>query len=118
MAKLRARREANPDAVLVLPTASGVPNRKLLRSLKSIANRLSLSCRECNTCVERNECEHWFLHKFRDTYITKLLRSGMDLRTVMILSGHSDLESVMHYLSPAADEFVKEHIASMTWIRK
>ena len=32
-----------------------------------------------------------------------LLRSGMDLRTVMKLSGHSDSESVMRHLSPATD---------------
>jgi integrase len=115
MARLRARRKAHQDDVLVLQTRSGVPNRKLLRSLKAIANRLNLGCRECDSCVERDECEHFFLHKFRATYITKLLRSGMDIRTVMKLSGHSDLQSVMRYLSPATDDAIRVHINSMTW---
>jgi hypothetical protein len=40
----------------------------------------------------------------------------MDLRTVMKLSGHSDLESVMRYLSPAADEAIKKHVSNVKWI--
>ncbi len=118
MAKLRSRREAHPNHFLVLQTERGNPNRKLLRSLKKIANTLNIACRDCDACTRPNECERWFLHKFRATYITKLLQSGMDLRTVMKLSGHSDLESVMRYLSPANNQTIRSHIEGMTWIRK
>jgi integrase len=40
----------------------------------------------------------------------------MDLRTVMKLSGHSDLASVMRYLSPAADAAIKAHIDGLEWM--
>jgi len=89
---------------------------KLLRSLKRRVYKAGLNCGVCKPCLERNECERWFLHKFRATFITKLLQSGMDLRTVMKLSGHSDLQSVMRYLSPAADDAIKKHVPNVKWI--
>jgi len=61
-------------------------------------------------------CTPWWLHKFRATCITRLLQSGMDLRTVMKFSCHSHLDSVMRYLSPAADAAIKAHINSVKWM--
>jgi integrase len=87
-----------------------------LLSLKRRVRQAGLNCGTCEACLARKECERWFLHKFRATFITKLLQSGMDLRTVMKLSGHSDLESVMRYLSPAADEAIKKHVSNVKWI--
>jgi hypothetical protein len=34
------------------------------------------------------------------TYCTQLLRSGLDLRTVQQMMGHSDIASTMRYLRP------------------
>ena len=51
----------------------------------------------------------------RATYITTLLRSGMDLRTVMRLSGHADMDSVMRYLRPAGTEEVQDRVNAITW---
>jgi site-specific recombinase XerD len=39
------------------------------------------------------------LHSFRRTYATTLLRKGVDIRTVQMLLGHSDIESTMRYLT-------------------
>jgi site-specific recombinase XerD len=39
-----------------------------------------------------------FLHKFRSTYCTQLLRKGVDVRTVQVLMGHEDLETTIKYL--------------------
>jgi integrase len=75
-----------------------------------------MNCGQCSGCKDHKECERWFLHKFRSTCITKLLRSGMDLRTVMKFSGHSDLDSVMRYLSPAADAAIKAQIETVVWM--
>lgn len=47
---------------------------------------------------------------------TRLLQSGMDLRTAMRFSGRSDLGSVMRYLSPASDATLKAHIDGMKWM--
>jgi len=114
--QLREYRASHPTRKLVTGTALDTPNRKLLLTLKRRARKAGLNCGVCKSCMERKECEHWFLHKFRATFITKLLQSGMDLRTVMKLSGHSDLESVMRYLCPAADEAIQKHVSHVKWI--
>jgi integrase len=113
--RLRRYREKHSDVRLVTGTKTDRPNTKLLRTLKRLVNRAKLNCKNCDGCRSHQECSGWFLHKFRATYITMLLRSGMDLRTVMKLSGHSDLESVMRYLSPAGDAVVREHVNAIKW---
>ena len=116
--RLMAYKEKHPGRRLVMGTKSDRPNHKLLRTLKRLVHRFDLDCKVCDGCkrTKEPECEQWFLHKFRATYITTLLRSGMDLRTVMKFSGHSDLKSVMRYLRPAEDEMVQEHIKNIRWM--
>jgi integrase len=104
------------DNVLIFPTKSGIPNTKLLRMLKTLVRKAGLNCGHCKSCIERQECERWFLHKFRATYCTKLLRAGLDLRTVMHLMGHADLASTMRYLRPAEDVSTKAAVNSISWI--
>jgi integrase len=135
--RLRAYRIKHPDIRYVTGTRSDQPNLKLLRTLKRLANAAGLNCGQCNGCKRirkpkhkkpnvkpvratrkdaRGECENWWLHKFRSTCITQLLRSGMDLRTVMKFSGHSDLASVMRYLSPAGDDAIKAQVNAVKWM--
>ena len=83
------------------------------QALKRIARRAGLNCGECSTCLqgagtERQECERWFLHKFRATFATMHLQAGVDLRTVQSWLGHKDLASTMRYLKPARGEEVWE----------
>ena len=92
-----------------------VPDGHLLRRLKVLVRNAGLNCGTCSTCVSSSECEHWFLHKFRATYITMLLRNGLDLRSVMALSGHSDIESVMRYLRPAGTAEVQDKVNAIMW---
>jgi integrase len=118
--RLQAYRKKNPDGRLVFGRQGGdidEPDGHLLRRLKGLAKKAGLNCGECGTCVstEGAECERWFLHKFRATYITTLLRNGMDLRSVMALSGHADLESVMRYLRPAGGVEVQAKVNAITW---
>jgi len=135
--RLRAYRIKHPDIRYVTGTRSDQPNLKLLSTLKRLVNSAGLACGKCNGCKRirkpkhkepnvkpvratrkdaRGECENWWLHKFRSTCITQLLRSGMDLRTVMKFSGHSDLASVMRYLSPAGDEAIKAQVNAVKWM--
>jgi len=116
LARLKAYRAKHPKIRFVTGTKTDKPNTKLLRTLKRLARAAELNCGQCPGCREHNECNEWFLHKFRSTCITQLLRSGMDLRTVMKFSGHSDLESVMRYLSPAGDEAIKAHVNAVKWM--
>jgi integrase len=122
---LQQYRHARPHDRLVSPTAQGKPSTKFLRTVKRAATRAGLNCNACKGCDllakhgsgHTNEygCHHWFLHKFRATAITMWLRSGLDLRTVMKLSGHANLESVMRYLSPASDKSVRQHVMGIDW---
>lgn len=71
---------------LVFPTRNGTPNHHMLVQCKRIARIAGL---------DRDE---WSLHGFRRTYATTLLQSGVDLKTVQKLMGHTRLESTMRYL--------------------
>jgi len=77
---------------LVFPTAGRKPKRDFLDCLKAVAKRAGL---DPDTC---------WLHKFRSTFATRCLCSGLDLRTVQEYLGHSDMESTMRYLKPSRSQ--------------
>jgi integrase len=118
---LQKYRAAHPNDRLVCPTSTGKPNTKHLLLLKRAVHRAGLNCNVCKTCDKKNECERWYLHKFRSSCVTRWLRptsmggAGLDLRTVMRLSGHSDLASVMRYLSPADNDIVRKSVNGIEW---
>jgi integrase len=97
----------------------GKPDGHMLRTLKKQARAAGVNCGECNGCKGKmKECERFYLHKFRATYCTKLLRSGMDMRSVQALMGHSDLESTMRYVRPADGEEIQSRINGIIWTTK
>lgn len=100
---------------LVLGTTNDTPNWKWLPLLKRLARKADLNCGHCRGCRERNECERWYLHKFRATFTTSLLRAGIDARTVMSFTGHEDLATVMRYLSPAEGAETQSKINAIQW---
>jgi len=116
LSRLRSYRAQHPDVKFVTGTSTDRPNGKLLRTLKRLVNRAGLACGQCDGCRDHNECSRWILHRFRATCITRLLQSGIDLRTTMRFSGHSDLASVMRYLSPAEDESITARVNAVTWM--
>jgi integrase len=122
--RIAARQAAAPEKKLIVGTKGDDPNTHLLRTLKRLAKRAGLNCGECDGCTGKNqqcsrcngkdvecptctaksydrECRQWNLHKFRRTYLTTMLRGGLDLATVQDFAGHSNLASTMRYLSPA-----------------
>lgn len=112
--KLKTYREGHQQDHLVFGRTSTTPDGHLLRRLKTLVRKAGLNCGRCEGCQKRiSECEKWYLHKFRATFITTLLRGGMDLRTVMTLSGHSDLASVERYIRPADAKAVQSLVNSI-----
>lgn len=101
---------------LVFPTRAGRPDTKMLRTLKRLVHRAGLNCGHCKSCRERNECDNWFLHKFRATYATKLLRSGMDIRSVQALLGHSDMASTLRYVRGAEHPELQAKVNAIAWV--
>lgn len=88
---------------LVFPTNQGRPDKNFESKIKKIVNRAGLNCGHCvskfgNSCAEGPYCGKWFLHKFRHTFATASLESGVSIRRLQAWLGHSDLESTMIYL--------------------
>jgi integrase len=115
LAVLRHWEQARPGQTLVLGTSGHNPNTKLLLRLKGLARQAGLNCGRCDGCHERGECREFTLHKFRRTYITTLLRQGIDLRTVQAYAGHKDIASTMRYLRPASGTEARSKVNAVTW---
>ena len=50
------------------------------------------------TCKDHAVCGQFYLHKFRHTFACMHLLAGVDIRTVQLWLGHSDLETTSCYL--------------------
>lgn len=114
--ELRLWQERRPGHSLILSTRSKKPNSKLLHSLKRLARRAGLNCGRCEACLERKECAEFTLHRFRRTYITRMLRGlNGDLRTVQAYAGHKDITSTMRYLVPESAEESQAKVDAIKW---
>lgn len=99
---LKESRRATPNQ-LVFPNRRGRPDSEMDTIVKRVAQRAGLNCKRCETehgnkCAEGPYCMNYFLHKFRHTFATGHLRSGVDIRTVQAWLGHRDIKSTMVYL--------------------
>jgi integrase len=115
VAKIKDWQKEHPGHTLLLPTRNRRPNTKLLLALKVRAKQAGLNCGVCESCKERKECKEYTLHRFRRTYITNLLRKGIDLSTVQAYAGHKDLNSTLRYLRPASGEEARAKLNAITW---
>lgn len=96
---LRARKaSADKKCNLVFPTSGCQPKLDFLDCLKAVAERADL------------DKENFWLHKFRATFATWHLWAGVDLRTVQLWRGHTDMESTMRYLKPSRSQQVHEKV--------
>jgi site-specific recombinase XerD len=73
----------------------------MLRILKDTVERAGLDPTE------------YYLHKFRATFATTCLQSGIDLKTVQQWLGHTDLASTMRYLRAARGAGVKAKVEAV-----
>jgi len=104
-----------PGQTLILGTINRTPNTHLLRTLKRLVYRVDLNCGTCDSCQALHECEEYTLHRFRRTYITTLLRNGIDLRTAQAYAGHKKIESTMRYLRPVAASEAHDKLNAVKW---
>jgi integrase len=104
---------------LIVGNDEDKPEGHLLRKLKTLVRNAGLNCGQCEGCNREmhstRECEQWFLHKFRATFCTKMLRQT-DAKTVQVLAGHSDLETTLRYLAPATGKEMQAHANAINWI--
>jgi integrase/recombinase XerD len=92
--------KADKTCNIVFPTAGCNPKLNFLDDLKVVAERAKL------------DPDNFWLHKFRATFATRHLWNGVDLRTVQLWLGHSDMESTMRYLKPSRSQAVKDKVNS------
>jgi integrase len=92
------RSSADKNCGLVFPTAGCQPKLDFLDCLEAAAKRAKL------------KPENFWLYKFRATFATWSLWAGVDLRTVQLWLGHSDMESTMRYLKPSRSQQVREKV--------
>jgi integrase len=81
------RKKSDATCDLVFPTAGCNIKLDFLDCLKAIAKRAKLFCKKCDGCAQETpNCNRWYLHKFRSSFATKVVRKA-DLRTAMIQRG-------------------------------
>jgi integrase len=102
MERLRKRKERKQGRPhdLIFGNTKGRPDSEMDMVVKRVAERAGLNCEQCvtehnNKCAEGPYCMNFFLHKFRQTFATGHLRSGVDIRTVQVWLGHRDIKSTM-----------------------
>jgi integrase/recombinase XerD len=108
--KLLARHEKNPASRYVFPRADGEVERKFLDRCKRYARLAGLNCNSCQACIKHEECENYFLHKFRDTFGTWAVQRGVPIPTVQKWMGHASIEMTMRYLAPQKGEVAQNEI--------
>ncbi|QNI33988.1 site-specific integrase [Alloacidobacterium dinghuense] len=79
------------------------PDAHHLELCKEVAFRAELNCGHCKStkgkCATTANCERWYLHRWRDSFATNLLRSGVDIKTLQTLLGHKKLSTTEKYLA-------------------
>ena len=90
----------NTGKKFIFGTAADKPNGHFLEACKRTAKRAGLFCGECPSCKAEDakweSCDRWFLHKFRASFATWSLQSGVDIRTVQMLMGHAKVEQTLN----------------------
>jgi len=108
---LRTRWKKHQDSTLIFPTpphpkrknyGGDKPDAHLLELGKEIAYRAELNCRRCKTrqgkCSDGPFCQKFYLHKWRNTFATQILQSGIDIKTLQTLLGHKNIATTEKYL--------------------
>jgi integrase len=108
---LKGHYKTHTGSTLVFPTrphpkrpnyGGEAPDAHHLELCKEIAYRAKLNCGRCKTakgaCVKGPHCAEWYLHKWRHTFATNMIQSGVDIKTLQILLGHKNIATTEKYL--------------------
>lgn len=97
------------------------PDTHHLEMCKEIAYHAKLNCGHCLTrqgkCAKGPYCEKFYLHKFRDSFATGMLRSNIDIKTLQRLLGHKHLQTTERYLAAVKDDQLFDQVESSALAR-
>lgn len=124
---LRARSEKHDDSTLIFPTpphpkrknyGGDKPDAHLLELGKEIAHRAELNCKRCKTqqgkCRDGPFCQKFYLHKWRHTFATQMLQSGIDIKTLQTLLGHKNIATTEKYLKSLRLDDLRHKVEAST----
>jgi integrase len=124
---LRTRWKKHQDSVLIFPTpphpkrknyGGDKPDAHLLELGKEIACRAGLNCKRCKTqqgkCSDGPFCQKFYLHKWRHTFATQMLQSGIDIKTLQTLLGHKNITTTEKYLKSLRLDDLRHKVESST----
>jgi integrase/recombinase XerD len=94
----------------LLTMLRGAMRRSHLVFANKNGNKYTHAWDDCKSIAAKAGIVEAHPHKFRATYATKLLQSGVDLKTVQSLLGHKNLESTMRYLARAQSHEVRAKV--------
>jgi integrase len=112
--------EARKERGLVFATKTGKKYTHVWDDCKDIATKVGEELarkagRQDVEQVGKETAAKYHPHRFRATYCTKLLQSGIDLKTVQKLMGHKTIESTMRYLAKAESKKVRAKVDAVQW---
>jgi integrase/recombinase XerD len=124
---LKARWKRRQESVLVFPTpkhpkrknyGGDKPDAHLLEMCKTVAHRAKLNCGRCKTsqgkCANGPYCQKFYLHKWRHTFATQMLQSGVDIKTLQTLLGHKNIATTEKYLKSLRLDDLRHKVESST----
>ncbi|WP_263352748.1 tyrosine-type recombinase/integrase [Acidicapsa acidisoli] len=124
---LSKHKKKQPDSVLIFPTpkhpkrpnyGGDKPDAHLLELGKEIAYRAKLNCKRCKTrqgkCSDGPYCQKFYLHKWRHTFATQILQSGIDIKTLQTLLGHKNIATTEKYLKSLRLDDLRQKVESST----
>lgn len=84
--------------------------RSSLVFANSTGHKYTHSWDDCRSIAERAHVVDAHPHKFRATYATRLLQSGIVLKDVQKLLGHKTIESTMRYLAKSESPIMRKKL--------
>lgn len=124
---LRERWKRRQESVLIFPTprhpkrpkyGGDKPEAHFLELCKQIAYRAGLNCKRCKTaqgkCSDGPYCMRFYLHKWRHTFATQMLQSGIDIKTLQTLLGHKNIATTEKYLKALRLDDLRTKVESST----
>lgn len=90
-------RKQHPHTIYVLGSKNDLPDNHWLEYGKAAWRRAGLNCGQCDGCMKHEECENFYLHKFRHSFAHRCLNKGVPIHKVSKMMGHHSIEVTAIY---------------------